>query len=204
MYFNFVQFRSMVPRRAPAPSVQFPRVYSVFAHFGPQLDPTTNKPLFNDAAWAKAKNVLQEILQGYCADPPNHEFSILRVDDNSQPMKNRLGCNEYDYCRGTNHTETSHKQIRARGRWECEPEMRFQPSIATATITNCRSAGDLGSRSWGTLTFGKSILCRNWFCTTTTSYYTPGGAVLVTSRRLLRNWVWFHCNLRGLPTLSMR
>jgi hypothetical protein len=32
------------------------------------------RPLFNDAAWAKADNVLSEILAGLAADPPGVNF----------------------------------------------------------------------------------------------------------------------------------
>ena len=61
----------------------------MFETFGNEVDSKSKKPLFNNAAWKKASNVLKEILAGYASDPP-------RVS----------------YCsRGTNDTECVHKQI---------------------------------------------------------------------------------------------
>jgi hypothetical protein len=41
--------------------------------YGPVPD-GTGKPLFNNAAWAKADNVLKEINAGLVSDPPDFNF----------------------------------------------------------------------------------------------------------------------------------
>ena len=53
----------------PPPSMLYWRVRAVYALCGNMKDSKTQKPLFNDNARKKAKNVLQEILAGLYSDP---------------------------------------------------------------------------------------------------------------------------------------
>ena len=123
MYYDFPFFRNRASRVVPQASVHYRRVRAVFALFGPMRDATTNRPLFNKAAWAKAKNVLDEILAGHCADPPDFPMYMLRVDDDGNPVKDCRGLRLYDSMRGTSLTECAHKQMLAAiGAWHCGVE----------------------------------------------------------------------------------
>jgi hypothetical protein len=73
-YFNVAFFRERVPRVVLPPSALYWRVRAVYETFGPAVDSDTGKPLFNDAAWAKADNVLKEIVSGHASDPPGFVF----------------------------------------------------------------------------------------------------------------------------------
>ena len=123
MYYDFAFFRDRVPRRVPPPAEHYRRVRAVFALFGPLLDSTTRRPLFNQEAWNKARNVLDEIIAGHCADPPDFAMYMARVDDDGNPVKDSRGLHLYDSMRGTNLTECAHKQMLAAiGAWPCGVE----------------------------------------------------------------------------------
>ena len=42
----------------------------------PQVDTKSGSPLFNKRAWAKARNVLEKILDGNAAHPPGVQFNF--------------------------------------------------------------------------------------------------------------------------------
>ena len=112
-YYKFDYFRERVARYAPPPSVLYKRVRAVFELFGPIQDKATGKPLFNDAAWAKANHVLKEILAGHASDPPGHEMYKARIDSNGQPATDGKGSQLLDCCRGSNFPENVHKNLHA-------------------------------------------------------------------------------------------
>ncbi|KAJ7924309.1 hypothetical protein B0H13DRAFT_1864173 [Mycena leptocephala] len=61
-------------RIIPPPEQLHGDVAEVFRTFGPLKDATTGLPLFNSAAWAVAKNILELISKGYLSDPPGIAF----------------------------------------------------------------------------------------------------------------------------------
>jgi hypothetical protein len=73
LYYDVAFFRRRVPRVVLPPSALYYRVRAVYVVYGPAVD-EAGKPLFNKAAWAKADNVLKEILSGHASDPPGFAF----------------------------------------------------------------------------------------------------------------------------------
>jgi hypothetical protein len=69
-YFNVNFFRVRCGRAYVMPSHLYWRMRAVFAFYGKIIDPETKRPLFNKAAWAKANNLLKDILLGLYIDPP--------------------------------------------------------------------------------------------------------------------------------------
>jgi hypothetical protein len=100
-----------VPRIVPPPTQHYHRVRAIYALYGPQLDKTTGRQLFNKAAWGKANNVLAEILAGYAADPPGVQFYYQSLNAKGEPAFDEHGIPLLDCSRGTNDVENSHKQI---------------------------------------------------------------------------------------------
>ena len=117
-------FRRRVPSYAPEPSILYKRVRGVFVLFGNQLDVKTSKPLFNDTAWAKANNVLKEILAGHGSDPPGIVFYHPAVSADGSIRKDRYGLTIYDCVRGNGMVECIHKQlVDCFGRWRAGPRL---------------------------------------------------------------------------------
>lgn len=95
-----------VKRFVPAPHILTPRIATVFAKFGPLTDAATNKPLFNQAAWDQARNILQNVQKGFYSDPPGVQLYYLQGLDKDGLMK-------YYCCRGTNNVEGGvHQNLR--------------------------------------------------------------------------------------------
>jgi hypothetical protein len=109
-YFKHEWLCTIVPRTAPPPSILYWRVRAVYALYGNQLS-SQGVPLFNDAAWDKANNVLQEILKGHASDPPGMSFYRRRLNSKGEPLYDKLGFPLLNCSRGTNATECVHKQI---------------------------------------------------------------------------------------------
>lgn len=95
-------------RIIPPPEQLYPLVLKVFQTYGPLKDATTGLPLFNSAAWAVAKNVLELIRKGFLSDPPGIPlYYQLGVD--------KFGLRLYRCFRGTNFTEGGvHTHLRSR------------------------------------------------------------------------------------------
>ena len=92
LYYDVAFFRERVPRVVLPPSSLYWRVRAVYEVFGPAVDSNTGKPLFNDTAWAKAENVLKEILSGHASDPPGIIF-YTQVGSIAVPWEARsVGC----------------------------------------------------------------------------------------------------------------
>ena len=104
-------FRNCVDRVVPPPSVLYWRVRAVYVLYGNMIDSVTKKPLFNEAAWNKADNVLIEILQGFYSDPPGIQWYSKRLDEEGQVMTNKYGMELLDCARGTNALESYHKDL---------------------------------------------------------------------------------------------
>ncbi len=107
-----------VRRFVPKPEVLFQRVRDVFVMFGPFKDATTGLPLFNDACWEKAANVLENIRLGYYSDPPGIQLYMISGKD-------RDGLTLYRCIRGTNNVEGGiHQNIAKRfGSYNASPRL---------------------------------------------------------------------------------
>ena len=126
MYYDVKFFRDRVPRVVLPPPQLYPRVRAVFELYGSQVDPKTNKALFNAQSWKKAKNVLGVILAGYASDPPGIPMYTVRLNRIGGPAVDCYGLLLFDCLRGTNRTEDfhNHKQlIEAFGSWCTGVEM---------------------------------------------------------------------------------
>ncbi|KAJ6546376.1 hypothetical protein B0H10DRAFT_2243630 [Mycena sp. CBHHK59/15] len=95
-------------RIIPPPEELYPLVAKVFEIFGHLKDAKTGLPLFNSAAWAVAKNVLELIQKGFLSDPPGISlYYLVGYDKNGLPL--------YRCARGTNFTEGGvHTWLRSR------------------------------------------------------------------------------------------
>ncbi|KAJ6447607.1 hypothetical protein C8R47DRAFT_1231364 [Mycena vitilis] len=95
-------------RIIPPPEQLYGDVAEVFRIFGPLKDATTGLPLFNHAAWAVSKNVLELIGKGYLSDPPGIALYVEQGID-------KYGLKLYQNKRGTNFTEGGvHTHLRSR------------------------------------------------------------------------------------------
>ncbi|RDB18198.1 hypothetical protein Hypma_000504 [Hypsizygus marmoreus] len=105
-----------VKRFAPRPEILHARVSQVYQAFGPLKDATTGQPLFNDASWDKAKNILENIRQGYYSDPIGLDLYMSKGKDHN-------GLNLYRCIRGTNSVEGGiHQNIAKRfGSYNASP-----------------------------------------------------------------------------------
>jgi hypothetical protein len=65
----------------PPPEILISRVHAVIQMYGPLKDATTGSPLFNDASWDKAKNVLENIQMGFYSDPPGINLYTIQSQD---------------------------------------------------------------------------------------------------------------------------
>ena len=83
-YYSPAVFRNCVDRVVPPPSVLYWRVRALYVLYGNMIDSVTKKPLFNEAAWNKADNVLIEILQGFYSDPPGIQWYSKRLDEEAK------------------------------------------------------------------------------------------------------------------------
>ncbi|KAJ7170171.1 hypothetical protein C8R46DRAFT_1266577 [Mycena filopes] len=95
-------------RIIPPPEELYPLVAKVFQIFGHLKDAKTGLPLFNSAAWAVAKNILELIQKGFLSDPPGISlYYVLGYDKD--------GLTLYRCFRGTNMTEGGvHTHLRSR------------------------------------------------------------------------------------------
>lgn len=96
-------------RIIPPPEELYPLVSKVFKTYGPLKDATSGLPLFNTAAWAVAKNILELVQKGFLSDPPGTPlYYQLGVDA-------KTGLPIYRCFRGTNMTEGGvHTHLRSR------------------------------------------------------------------------------------------
>ena len=123
-YFNARLFRECVERKVPSPKILYWRVRAVYALFGNMVDGKTNKPLFNKKAWKKANNVLRDILDGFYSDPPGLNFYTKKLGKNGDFIENKYGMEVIECFRGTNRTESYHKNLSVTfGSWSVGVEM---------------------------------------------------------------------------------
>ncbi|GBE79021.1 hypothetical protein SCP_0202180 [Sparassis crispa] len=87
-----------VRRLVPPPEILLQRVTDVFDACRPAVDATTRQPLFNEASWEKARNVLENIRLRYYSDPPGVKMYIIDRTDGD-------GLTVYRCIRGTNNVE---------------------------------------------------------------------------------------------------
>lgn len=100
---------SRCKRIIPPAEILYPLVSDVFQTFGPLKDAKSGAPLFNSAAWAVAKNILELARKGFISDPPDIPlFYQWGVDSET-------GLPLYKCMRGTNNTEGGvHTHLRSR------------------------------------------------------------------------------------------
>ena len=110
LYYKPSFFRKRVPRVALPPAQLYYRVRAVFVTFGNRIDSKTNVPLFNSAAWGKAKNLLNEILESYYSDPPGMDWYFYELDSKKNIKKDQYGIELIRSSRGTNMVENVHRQ----------------------------------------------------------------------------------------------
>ena len=123
-YFNARLYRQCVERTVPSPKMLYWRVRAVFAIYGRMVDSKTKKPLFTKAAWKKANNVLKDILAGYYSDPPDLNFYTKKLGKNGEIVLNQYGLEVIECFRGTNRTESYHKNLAITfGSWHVGVEM---------------------------------------------------------------------------------
>ncbi|KAJ7213648.1 hypothetical protein B0H12DRAFT_1275445, partial [Mycena haematopus] len=96
-------------RIIPPPEELYPLVAKVFETFGHLKDAKTGLPLFNSAAWAVAKNVLELVQRGFVSDPPGISlYYCVKIEL-------KTGLRLYRCIRGTNFTEGGvHTHLRSR------------------------------------------------------------------------------------------
>lgn len=79
--------------------------------YGSLADSKSGRPLFNKEAWAKANNLLKEILRGYYSDPPGVQMYSKKLNADGSVKKNKYGMEEIECSRGTNRVEAYHKNL---------------------------------------------------------------------------------------------
>ncbi len=84
----------------PPPDILYPLIEAVFWTYGPLKDSKTGLPLFNSAAWAVAKNILELVRKGYLSDPPGVPLYVIHQFD-----KKHRNLPIYQCHHGTNWTE---------------------------------------------------------------------------------------------------
>ncbi|PBK90587.1 hypothetical protein ARMGADRAFT_1032577 [Armillaria gallica] len=84
----------------PPPNILYPLIEAVFQTYGPLKDSKTGLPLFNSAAWAVAKNILELVHKGYLSDPPGVQLYVIHQFD-----KKHRNLPIYQCHRGMNWTE---------------------------------------------------------------------------------------------------
>jgi hypothetical protein len=123
-YHNARLYRECVDRKVPPPSILYWRVRAVYALYGKMVDSKTKKPLFSNKAWKKANNVLKDILAGYYSDPPGLNFYTKKLGKNGEVVTNKYGMEVIECFRGTNRTESFHKNLTVTfGKWNVGIEM---------------------------------------------------------------------------------
>ena len=104
-------YRQCVERTVLSPKILYWRVRAVFALYGRMIDSKTKTPLFTKTAWKKANNVLKDILAGYYSDPPDLNFYTKKLGKNGEIVSNQYGLEVMECFRGTNRTESYHKNL---------------------------------------------------------------------------------------------
>lgn len=123
-YYNARLYRGCVDRKVPPPNILYWRVRAVYTMYGMMIDSQTKKPLFGPRAWKKANNVLKDILDGYYSDPPDLVYYTKKLGTNGDVVMNQFGMEVLECCRGTNRTESFHKNLTVTfGRWNVGVEM---------------------------------------------------------------------------------
>ena len=77
--------------------------------FGHLKDSKTGRPLFNDVAWKRVDNILNQILLGCYFRPPDKQLYTIHLRGNGTGMTNKFGMAMYDSSCRTNRVESVHK-----------------------------------------------------------------------------------------------
>lgn len=102
-------FKKRVPHFVPKSSQLYKRVRTVFAFFGNLRCPTSGLPLFNERAWQKANNLLQEIALGYASDIPGKIYHRHAIGKDGLPLVDKYGIPMLERVRGTSVGEGIHR-----------------------------------------------------------------------------------------------
>ncbi|KAL7547330.1 hypothetical protein ACHAWF_010649 [Thalassiosira exigua] len=90
-YYNGRFHQSCIERTIPSPKLLYWRVRAVFVMHGSSIDSKSGKPQFNDDAWSKANNLLEEILRGYYLDPPGEQMYTMKLNLDGSVKRNKYG-----------------------------------------------------------------------------------------------------------------
>lgn len=110
-YFRRRFFLLRVKRHCLPPAMLYWRVRAVFEVFGIALDAKTKKPLFNDLAWKRANNILNEILLGYYSDPPGIQLYRYQLKKDGSIRVDKYGIKLLDCMRDTCDVEGEHSHM---------------------------------------------------------------------------------------------
>lgn len=110
LFYNPSLFKGSVDRHVPPPSILYWRVRAVFVTFGNMVDESTGRPLFNAAAWKRAKNLLTEIRAGLYSDPPGMKMYTYKMEKGRIKL-NKYGMKMIECMRGTNRQVKRKKSI---------------------------------------------------------------------------------------------
>lgn len=110
LFYNPSLFKGCVDRHVPPPSILYWRVRAVFVTFGNMVDESTGRPLFNAAAWKRAKNLLTEIRAGLYSDPPGMKMYTYKMEKGRIKL-NKYGMKMIECMRGTNRQVKRKKSI---------------------------------------------------------------------------------------------
>jgi hypothetical protein len=108
-YFNAKFFRERVEQSQVGASTLYWRARAVFVVYGGRIDPKSNLPLFNKAAWEKANKFFKEILLGLQSDPPGLQLYHPQLNAKGEPAKDKLVFQLIERDRGTNNVESGHR-----------------------------------------------------------------------------------------------
>lgn len=111
LYYNTKFFCKRVPRVCPPSSVLYYRVRAVYDVYAHRVD-SSGRPLLNEAAKKKFKNVLDEIIAGHASDPPGLSFYSPTYDKFGKMKTCSVSGVPILHCsRGSNLTENVHNQL---------------------------------------------------------------------------------------------
>ena len=109
--FDFRFIAKRVRRRIPPPMILSKRLDAVYNLFENAIDFTTNRPLFNDKAKEKVKNILEMTRAGYLSDPHGVSFYVNLYNEDGTLHLDKRGLQLYRSVRGTSLVESLHELL---------------------------------------------------------------------------------------------
>ena len=110
--FDFRFIAKRIRRRIPPPMILTKRLNAVYNLFEDAIDFTTNRPLFNDKAKEKVKNILEMTQAGYLLDPNGVSFYVNLYNEGGTFFHlDKRGLQLYRSFRGTSLVESLHELL---------------------------------------------------------------------------------------------